>query len=156
MSLANPSTGFSWLNFKVTASGAKLRPLMAAQARIEPAKRAARIGQIIRIESTILAFANFQNVKLSVKAAVSHDIPPLTCVTDHFRKPGASKANIKISARSVTMEVSSWLCGTWPFFLALSSFFGVGCSVLSAAGFSGIIYNLVSRISCCVAVTGNR
>ncbi len=49
------------------------------------------------------------------------------------------RATIIINASSVTMEVNSWLWGTWPFSLAFSSFFRVGCSVLSAAGFSGII-----------------
>src|SRR4030042_1931954 len=82
---------------------------------------------------------------LAEKTIFSQNMPCLTCVMDHRSRLGPVKAIMPIKARSVITEVNSSLCGTWPFFLAFSSFFGVGCSVLSAAGFSGISYNLVLR-----------
>ncbi len=70
MSLLNPVTGLIWLNFRLTASGATLRPVIAAQARTEPAKSAARMGQTMSIESMIFAFVKFQKDRLSAKTAV--------------------------------------------------------------------------------------
>ena len=49
----NPSMGLSWLNLNSMAPVEKLMPLTANPAKIAPARRAAKMGQMIIIEFII-------------------------------------------------------------------------------------------------------
>ncbi len=66
------------------------------------------------------------------------DIPSFISLISQLHRPEPDNTSTATRLSRVTVDVSSWLCGICPFSLALRSFRGVGCSVLSVAGCSGI------------------
>lgn len=140
-SLAVPATGLSRLNFISKADGAKFKPPIAIHAMTEPTKSDVRIGMIMNARLNIFLWTKCRNVCLSVKTPFSQDSPSLISVCNQFIKFGLNRVTMQIKTKSVTVDVSSWLCGTCPLDLAFCSLLGVGCSVFSATGPSAIGYS---------------
>ena len=149
ISFDRPDVGCIALHFSLTAFGAKLNPLTTTQAKIDVKTSNARIGLITNIESTTLALMNLIKALESAKTPTSPERPSLIFTVNHSNRLGASTASIATSTISVTTDASSWLCGTCPCCLAFSNLLGVGCSVFSAAGFSGMFYPYSSTARHC-------
>jgi hypothetical protein len=82
---------------------------------------------------------NSINAALLANADVSLLIPCCNWCVHQRISPGARNATAAIRITIEMKDNSSWLCGVWPSVLALESVFGVGCSVLSAAGLSATV-----------------
>jgi hypothetical protein len=107
---------------------------------VAPAQRARKIGAVMSIALISFVPIKLINALVSAKADTLPDIPSLICKENHSTRSGANSVIIVIKTAIEANDVNSALCGMFPFDLVSDRRFGVGCSVLSVAGFSGISY----------------